>query len=41
VIESSEYLEDFCAQKFSINHKLVSTVQPRIAKWRPSGEGTP
>jgi len=28
-------------QKFSIIHKLLSTFQPRIAKWRPSGEGTP
>jgi hypothetical protein len=28
-------------QKFSIIHTLLSVVKPTIARWRPSGEGTP
>jgi len=31
----------FSSQKFSSIHTLLSTVWPRIARWRPSGEGTP
>jgi hypothetical protein len=29
------------AQKFSIIHVLLFTVKPRIARWRPSGDGIP
>jgi hypothetical protein len=39
--ESSRRLYTAVFQKFSIIHMLLFQLEPLIARWRPSGEGTP